>query len=137
MSSLPPLPSVRFAQLSFPLITDVKKKKRNQNAGGTQNSVTRSHCQPRLAACNIQQDRKQRIRPPEMRPNRMRQNGPGLQRPYRRCTHMGERERQRQGSWRGAHSGRIHWESAESMFYRAIIRLVFGEGVKQTGPVRS
>lgn len=28
------------------------------------------------------------------------------------------------------HSGRIHWESAESMFYRAIIRLVFGEGVK-------
>lgn len=35
------------------------------------------------------------------------------------------------------HSGRIHWESAESMFYRAIIRLVFGEGVKQTGPVRS
>lgn len=35
------------------------------------------------------------------------------------------------------HSGRIHWESAESMFYRAIIRLVFGEGVKQTGAVRS
>lgn len=33
--------------------------------------------------------------------------------------------------------GRIQWESAESMFYRAIIRLVFGEGVKQTGPVRS
>lgn len=35
------------------------------------------------------------------------------------------------------HSGRIHWESAESMFYRVIIRLVFGEGVKQTGAVRS
>ena len=35
------------------------------------------------------------------------------------------------------HSSRIHWESAESMFYRAIIRLVFGEGVKQTGAVRS
>lgn len=37
----------------------------------------------------------------------------------------------------GMHGGGIQWESAESMFYWAIIRLVFGEGVKQTGPVRS
>lgn len=35
------------------------------------------------------------------------------------------------------HGGGIQWEFAESLFYRAIIRLVFGEGVKQTGPVRS
>lgn len=76
----------------------------------------------------------------------MRRNGLELQRPCRRCTHMREREREggkekvereKKGGWCGAHSGRIHWESAESMFYRAIIRLVFGEGVKQTGPVRS
>lgn len=72
----------------------------------------------------------------------MRRNGLELQRPRRRCTHMRERERERKWGERkrwlcGAHSGRIHWESAESMFYRAIIRLVFGEGVKQTGPVRS
>lgn len=60
----------------------------------------------------------------------------------RTCEREAERGREREkvaagGGGGGTHSGRIHWESAESMFYRAIIRLVFGEGVKQTGPVRS
>lgn len=57
----------------------------------------------------------------------------------RTCEREAERGREREkvAGGGGTHSGRIHWESAESMFYRAIIRLVFGEGVKQTGPVRS
>lgn len=122
-------------------LSDVKKKEKKKIAVDAQNSVTRGRRRPR----NIPQDRKRRLGRPETRPNRMHRNGLGLQRPRRRCTHMRERgrerKRERKGGWwwwwGGTHSGRIHWESAESMFYRAIIRLVFGEGVKQTGPVRS